>query len=55
MNAPMLPGPLNDNPTLARWVSFPAQGAVTVLTGRVEFGQGVLTAIHFVDRLSSKG
>jgi nicotinate dehydrogenase subunit B len=45
MNAPELPGPLKDNPRLARWVSFPVQGAVTIFTGRVEFGQGVLTAM----------
>jgi CO/xanthine dehydrogenase Mo-binding subunit len=45
MNAPVLPGPLNDNPSLARWVSFPSQEKVTVCTGRVEFGQGVLTAM----------
>ncbi len=44
MNAP-LPGPLNDNPHLDRWVAFPSQGKVTVLTGRVELGQGVLTAM----------
>src|SRR4029077_4393748 len=44
MNAP-LPGPLNDNPQLDRWVAFPLPGKVTVLTGRVELGQGVLTAM----------
>jgi CO/xanthine dehydrogenase Mo-binding subunit len=44
MNAP-LPGPLNDNPSLDRWVAFPSPGKVTVLTGRVELGQGVLTAM----------
>src|SRR5712691_2698501 len=44
MNAP-LPGPLNDNPSLERWVAFPSPGKVTVLTGRVELGQGVLTAM----------
>jgi CO/xanthine dehydrogenase Mo-binding subunit len=44
MSAP-LPGPLNDNPNLDRWVAFPSQGKVTVLTGRVELGQGVLTAM----------
>jgi nicotinate dehydrogenase subunit B len=44
MNAP-LPGPLNDNPNLDRWVAFPSPGKVTVLTGRVELGQGVLTAM----------
>ena len=45
MNAPEWPGPLNENPTLARWVSFPASGKVAVNTGRVEIGQGVLTAM----------
>ena len=40
-----LPGPLNDNPSLDRWVAFPAPGKVTVNTGRVELGQGVLTAM----------
>jgi CO/xanthine dehydrogenase Mo-binding subunit len=44
MNAP-LPGPLNDNPSLDRWVSFPAPGKVAISTGRVEIGQGVLTAM----------
>ena len=44
MNAP-LPGPLSDNPNLDRWVAFPSPGQVTVLTGRVELGQGVLTAM----------
>ncbi len=44
MNAP-LPGPLSDNPSLARWVAFPTPGKVTIFTGRVEFGQGVLTAM----------
>ena len=43
MNAPVWP--LNENPTLARWVSFPASGKVAVNTGRVEIGQGVLTAM----------
>ncbi|MGB8897053.1 MAG: molybdopterin cofactor-binding domain-containing protein [Pseudolabrys sp.] len=44
MNVP-LPGPLDANPELDRWVGFPAPGKVTVLTGRVELGQGVLTAM----------
>lgn len=43
MNA--LPGPLNDNPRLDLWVSFPEAGKVAVNTGRVELGQGVLTAM----------
>ena len=48
MNAPInapLPGPLDSNPYLDRWVAFPAPGQVTIFTGRVEFGQGVLTAM----------
>ncbi len=45
MNAPILPGPLANNPLLARWVTFPSPGKVTVKTGRVEIGQGVLTAM----------
>ncbi len=44
MNAP-LPGPLADNPSLDRWVSFPSPGQVGIFTGRVELGQGVLTAM----------
>ena len=44
MNAP-LPGPLADNPRLDRWVSFPMPGKVIINTGRVEIGQGVLTAM----------
>ncbi len=43
MNA--LPGPLNDNLRLDLWVSFPATGKVVINTGRVELGQGVLTAM----------
>jgi CO/xanthine dehydrogenase Mo-binding subunit len=45
MNSPVLPGPLADNPNLDRWVAFPAPGKVTIGTGRVELGQGVLTAM----------
>ena len=48
MNAPVLPGTLNDNPVLDRWVTFPTPGNVTVNTGRVELGQGVLTAMQQV-------
>lgn len=44
MNTP-LPGILADNPMLDRWISFPAPGKVIVNTGRVEIGQGVLTAM----------
>ncbi len=40
-----LPALLAANPRLDQWVGFPAPGRVTVLTGRVEIGQGVLTAM----------
>jgi nicotinate dehydrogenase subunit B len=45
MNAPAFPPLLADNPRLDRWVGFPASGRVRVSTGRVEIGQGVLTAM----------
>src|SRR5467141_38455 len=40
-----LPALLAANPRLDRWVGFPSHGRVTVSTGRVEIGQGVLTAM----------
>src|SRR6202521_1487923 len=43
--ASRLTGALADHPRLDQWVSFPAPGKVTVSTGRVEIGQGVLTAM----------
>jgi CO/xanthine dehydrogenase Mo-binding subunit len=45
MNTPALPALLAANPRLDCWVGFPAPGRVTVSTGRVEIGQGVLTAM----------
>ena len=42
---PALPPLLAANPRLDRWVGFSAPGRVTVSTGRVEIGQGVLTAM----------
>jgi len=45
MNTPTLPALLASNPRLDQWVGFPAPGCVTVSTGRVEIGQGVLTAM----------
>src|SRR5438874_8130089 len=44
--APQLPGILRDNPRLDQWVRFEEPGRVTVSTGRVEIGQGVLTAMR---------
>jgi nicotinate dehydrogenase subunit B len=45
MNTPTLPPLLASNPRLDQWVGFPAPGRVAVSTGRVEIGQGVLTAM----------
>jgi CO/xanthine dehydrogenase Mo-binding subunit len=46
MSAPVpLPALLQNNPRLDQWVKFSAPGRVTVSTGRVEIGQGVLTAM----------
>ncbi|MBN8920768.1 MAG: molybdopterin-dependent oxidoreductase, partial [Rhizobiales bacterium] len=45
MNAPALPQTLKDNPRLDRWVRFEQPGKATVSTGKVEIGQGVLTAM----------
>jgi nicotinate dehydrogenase subunit B len=45
MSDAMLPPLLQANPRLDQWVGFPAPGRVRVSTGRVEIGQGVLTAM----------
>src|SRR5581483_10530714 len=46
MTAPMtLPSVLADNPRLDRWLDFATAGQVALGTGRVELGQGVLTAM----------
>ena len=44
--APTLPPLLAANPRLDHWVGFPEPGRVRVSTGRVEIGQGVLTAMR---------
>jgi CO/xanthine dehydrogenase Mo-binding subunit len=43
--APALSPLLAANPRLDQWVGFPEPGQVRVSTGRVEIGQGVLTAM----------
>ena len=43
--SPTLSPLLAANPRLDQWVRFPSPGHVTVSTGRVEIGQGVLTAM----------
>lgn len=40
-----LPGSLAANPRLDRWLAFDAAGHVTVTPGKVELGQGILTAL----------
>jgi CO/xanthine dehydrogenase Mo-binding subunit len=44
MSAP-LPQSLTDNPRLDRWVGFEPDRTVRIATGKVELGQGVLTAL----------
>jgi CO/xanthine dehydrogenase Mo-binding subunit len=41
-----LPALLQQNPRFDQWVGFPEPGKVRVSTGRVEIGQGVLTAMR---------
>ncbi|WP_024514674.1 molybdopterin cofactor-binding domain-containing protein [Bradyrhizobium sp. Tv2a-2] len=43
--APSLPVSLAANPRLSSWVRFGADGQVTVSPGKVEIGQGIVTAL----------
>ena len=45
MIANTLPQSLLDNPLLSQWISFEEQGRVRIATGKVEIGQGILTAL----------
>jgi CO/xanthine dehydrogenase Mo-binding subunit len=40
-----LPGSLRNNPRLDAWLRINADGTATVFTGKVELGQGILTAL----------
>jgi CO/xanthine dehydrogenase Mo-binding subunit len=40
-----LPGSLNGNRMLDAWIRIAADGSVTVCTGKVELGQGIVTAL----------
>lgn len=42
---PKLPVSLAANPLLSSWLKFSAQGQVTVSPGKVEIGQGIVTAL----------
>jgi CO/xanthine dehydrogenase Mo-binding subunit len=40
-----LPNSLRDNPRLSRWLGFAEDGRVVISPGKVEIGQGILTAL----------
>jgi nicotinate dehydrogenase subunit B len=40
-----LPLSLTDNPILSQWIAFKEKGRVRVGSGKVEIGQGILTAL----------
>jgi CO/xanthine dehydrogenase Mo-binding subunit len=42
---PRLPGSLNNNRMLDAWLRIGSDGKVTVFTGKVELGQGIVTAL----------
>src|ERR1700744_3148235 len=44
-SAPTLPPSLAANPRLSSWIQFAADGQVTVSPGKVEIGQGIVTAL----------
>jgi CO/xanthine dehydrogenase Mo-binding subunit len=43
--APVLPGSLNSNRMLDGWLRVNPNGTITLFTGKVELGQGILTAL----------
>ncbi len=45
MSTPVLPASLVENPRLDRWIKFEANRTVRIATGKVEMGQGIVTAI----------
>jgi CO/xanthine dehydrogenase Mo-binding subunit len=44
----VLPGNLHTNRQLAQWLDFSQPGRVRVFTGKVELGQGILTALSII-------
>ena len=47
-SGPPVPPMIRTNPQLDAWVRIAPDGSVTVMTGRVELGQGILTAMRQV-------
>ena len=47
-SADSLPGSLANNPLLSSWLAFRGEGFVQVYTGKVEIGQGLLTALALI-------
>jgi len=45
---PVLPGNLHINRLLSQWLDFSRPGLVRVFTGKVELGQGILTALSII-------
>src|SRR4051812_45265477 len=45
MSGAVLPANLKANPRLDRWVRIDSRGAVTIFSGKVELGQGTVTAM----------
>ena len=45
---PVLPGNLHINRLLSQWLDFAQPGRVRVFTGKVELGQGILTALSII-------
>ena len=45
---PVLPGNLHTNRQLAQWLDFSQPGRLRLFTGKVELGQGILTALSII-------
>lgn len=45
---PQLPGSLHTNRRLSQWLAFSEPGLAQVFTGKVELGQGILTALQLL-------
>jgi CO/xanthine dehydrogenase Mo-binding subunit len=43
-----LPGAIERAPGLDRWLHINIDGSITVKTGKVEIGQGIMTAIAMI-------